>query len=84
MSSTEWTDKFPRQIEKSLTFTDETYLMDDFNIDIKDEQLCNTNWKYAKELIDLKQLIKEPFIDHFYTSKGTSRQRSKPGLVVVL
>ena len=46
-SPTEWTDKFSRQIEKSLTFTDEIYLMGDFNIDIKDEQLCNTKWKHA-------------------------------------
>ena len=77
-STTEWTDLFSRQIEKSLTFTDEIYLMGDINIDIKDEQLCNTKWKHAMEINDLKQLIKEPtritaksstIIDHLYASK---------------
>ena len=52
--------------------------MGDFNIDIKDEQLCNTKWKHAMEINDLKQLIKEPtritansstIIDHLYASK---------------
>ena len=52
--------------------------MGDFNIDIKDEQLCNTKWKHAMEINDLKQLIKEPMritansstiIYHLYASK---------------
>ena len=44
--------RMDRQVEKSLTFTDEIYLMGDFNIDIKDEQLCNTKWKHAIEIND--------------------------------
>ena len=84
-STTEWTDLFSRQMEKSPTFTDDIYHMGDFKIDIKDEQLCNTIWKHAMEINDLKQLIKKPTritakysknIDHLYTSK--------PDLVVYL
>ena len=56
-STTEWTDLFSRQIEKSLTFTDEIYLMCDININIKDEQLCNNKWKHAMEINDLKQSL---------------------------
>ena len=37
-STAVWPDIFSRQIEKSLAFTDEIYLMGDFNIDIKDEK----------------------------------------------
>ena len=77
-STAEWSEIFSRQIEKSLAFTDEIYLMGDFNIDIKDRNLCNTKWKHVVETNDLHQLIKEPtritahsstIIDHLYTSK---------------
>ena len=77
-STAEWSEIVSRQIEKSLAVTNEIYLMDDFNIDIKDRNLCNTKWKHVVETNDLHQLIKEPtritahsstIIDHFYTSK---------------
>ena len=52
-STAEWSEIFSRQIEKSLAFTDEIYLMGDFNIDIKDRNLCNTKWKHVVETNDL-------------------------------
>ena len=66
--------------------------MGDFNIDIKDEQLCNTKFKHAMEINDLKQLIKEPtritansatIIDHLYASKpGLVADLSVPNIAV--
>ena len=76
-STAEWSEIFSRQIEKSLDFTDEIYLMRDFNIDIINRNLCNTKWKHVVE-INLHKLIKEStritahsstIIDHLYTSK---------------
>ena len=59
--------------------------MGDFNIDIKDKQLCNTKWKHAMEINDLKQLIKEP--TRITANSATTIHdlyASKPGLVADL
>ena len=76
-SPTEWFEKFSMQIEKSLSLTDEIYLMGDINVDLKNGILTNTSWKHIVELHDLQQLIEEhtrvtahseTLIDHLYVS----------------
>ena len=67
------------QIEKSLSLTDEIYLMGDINVDLKHGISTNTAWKHIVELHDLQQLIKEhtrvtahsdTLIDHLYVSSS--------------
>ena len=76
-SPIEWYEKFSMQIEKSLSLTDEIYLMGDINVDLKNGILTNTAWKHIVELHDLQQLIEEhtrvtahseTLIDHLYVS----------------
>ena len=65
----------------SLSSNNETYLMGDFNIDIKAGKLSNTKWKHVIQTNDLHQLIDEPtrvttkyetIIDHLYTTTPES------------
>ncbi|MCG7876956.1 MAG: reverse transcriptase family protein, partial [Candidatus Thiodiazotropha endolucinida] len=73
----DWIEKFSKQIEAAISSCSEIYLMGDFNINIDEGKITNSNWKAVIELGDLKQVIKEPtrvtahsekLIDHVYAS----------------
>ena len=59
-SKAEWSDKLSNQIEKSLAFTNEIYILGDINVDFKDGTYSNTKWKHVVETNDLHQLISKP------------------------
>ncbi|MCU7800562.1 MAG: reverse transcriptase family protein [gamma proteobacterium symbiont of Lucinoma myriamae] len=77
-SKAEWFEQFSSQMEKSMTYSDEIYVMGDINIDIREGNITNTKWKHEVEIFDLHQLITVPtrvtahsetLIDHVYVSK---------------
>ena len=47
-------------MEKTLSFSDEVYIMGNINIDCKNNDFQNNTWKHIVELHDLHQLIKFP------------------------
>ena len=76
-ANTEWCENFSRQIENSLTISDEVYIMGDINFDGSTGQLSNSKWKHIVEIHDLQQVIDQPtrvtahsstLIDHLYVS----------------
>ena len=69
-STADWSEIFSRQIEKLVASIDEIYLMGDFNIDIKDDKLCNTKWKHVIEINDLHQLINKPLESQLILSQA--------------
>ena len=76
-AKSEWIDFFSEQIDKSLTESEEIYIMGDINIDAKNGLITNNCWMQVTELNDLHQIItsctritahSETLIDHVYTS----------------
>ena len=52
-----WLEHFSNQIDKSTPECVEIYLMGYINIDMKNGNLLNNNWKQQIELHDFTQLI---------------------------
>ena len=74
-ANAEWCEKFAKQIEKSLSITDEIYIMGDINYDWKKGGPPSSMWKPIVEINDLQQIIDQPIrvktyfsttIDHLY------------------
>ena len=63
-AKTEWFEKFSKQIEDAACDVSEIYLMGDFNIDICNGEITNTNWKTVIELNDLSQLNDPHVLQH--------------------
>ncbi|MCW4336379.1 MAG: reverse transcriptase domain-containing protein [Candidatus Thiodiazotropha endolucinida] len=76
-ANAEWYDNFSKQIENSLSISDEVYIMGDINIDFRAGYLSKPKWKHIVEINDLQQVIDKPtrvtahsstLIDHLYVS----------------
>lgn len=77
--------------ENALSHTDEIYLMEDINVDLKNGILTNTAWKHIVELHDLQQLLEEntrvtahseTLIDNLYASSSDKvTDRSVPSIL---
>ena len=59
-ANAEWCEKFAEQIEKSLSITDEIYIMGDINYYWKNGGPPSSRWKHIVEVNDLQQIIDQP------------------------
>ena len=59
-ANTKWCEKFAEQIERSLSITDEIYIMGDINYDWKNGGPPSSRWKHTVGINDLQQIIDQP------------------------